>query len=300
MAAPYIGRFAPSPSGPLHLGSLLCALASYLEAKTHHGVWLVRMEDIDPPREQAGAAQQILTTLSRHGLHWDGDIMWQSQRGAVYEQALQRLARLELSYHCYCTRARLKTLNHTYDGHCRDKPRQENIPSALRINIERARSLQPKLKHLALPEDQLQGRIAPNMQVSEDFIVKRKDGFYAYQLAVVVDDIAQNISHVVRGYDLFPCTHQQALLHCLLESEPPNTGHIAVLNDAAGQKLSKQNHAPALDDEQAVKNLVDALLYLQQSPPRSLYQSQSAAEVLQWALQHWSVEPLRGKTSIQL
>ncbi len=295
----YVGRFAPSPSGPLHMGSLVCALASYLEAKSRGGTWLVRMEDIDPPREQAGAADAILHTLEQHELKWDGELLFQSTRANAYEQTLKTLSDKQLSYRCRCTRARLKPLGHIYDGHCRDKHFDNNTPYSLRINIEKANKCLNNEQRTRTIVDALQGEIHSDSQVLDDFIVKRKDTLYAYQLAVVVDDIAQNITHVVRGYDLFDCTRMQDYFVALLGGMPMEYMHIPVIANEDQNKLSKQNHAPAIENSQARVNLHGALTLLHQNPPAlSLFKDSQA--LLKWAIEHWNTAPLMGLKSVSI
>lgn len=263
---PYIGRFAPSPSGPLHFGSLVCAVASFLHAKQHQGQWLVRIEDIDPPREQAGAADEIRRCLEAHQLFWDGDVLYQSERSEAYQSVLESLTQDKLCYPCNCTRKRLQSLVGFYDGHCLKHLPKPNEPCSLRLKTH---DLPPLLSHIKsdiLFNDETQGTIKENLaSTSGDFVIHRKDGLFAYQLAVVVDDIAQNISHVVRGDDLLDTTARQIYLFELLGHTAPQYNHIPVVLDSNGNKLSKQNHAPSLDYKQAKTNLKNACEYLGQS-----------------------------------
>lgn len=258
--SPYIGRFAPSPTGPLHFGSLVCALASYLDAKRHGGKWLLRIEDIDPPREQPGAADSIKRTLEAHGLFWDGEVRYQSQRSEAYWDCLNQLKKLDLLYPCNCTRARLAPLNGQYDGHCRRHPPGAGEACALRLKVT---DLPPEFGHIRNTiefVDRVQGIQKEDIaQVSGDFVIHRKDGFFAYQLAVVVDDIDQGITDVVRGDDLLDTTARQIFLYQILGKQPPTYAHIPVVKDEHGNKLSKQNHAPAVNDSTAEKNLLAAL-----------------------------------------
>jgi len=257
---PYIGRFAPSPTGPLHFGSLVCALASYLDAKHHGGKWLLRIEDIDPPREQPGAADAIKRTLEAHGLYWDGEVRYQSQRSDAYWECLSELKKLDLIYPCNCTRARLASLNGPYDGHCRRHPPTAGEPCALRLKVndlpERFHRIDNKIKF----RDRICGEQSEDIEkISGDFVIHRKDGFFAYQLAVVVDDIDQGITDVVRGDDLLDTTARQIFLYRILGKTPPSYAHIPVIKDEQGNKLSKQNHAPAVDDSEPLSNLNAAL-----------------------------------------
>lgn len=257
---PYIGRFAPSPTGPLHFGSLVCALASYLDAKHHGGKWLLRIEDIDPPREQPGAADSIKRTLEAHGLLWDGEVRYQSQRSEAYWDCLNELKKLDLIYPCNCTRARLANLNGPYDGHCRRHPPAAGEACALRLKVsdlpETFRSISNKIEF----RDRVCGDQSEDMEkISGDFVIHRRDGLFAYQLAVVVDDIDQSITDVVRGDDLLDTTARQIFLYRILGKLPPSYAHIPVIKDAHGNKLSKQNRAPAVADAQPQKNLKAAL-----------------------------------------
>ncbi|MBY5993657.1 tRNA glutamyl-Q(34) synthetase GluQRS [Ferrimonas balearica] len=269
MSSSYIGRFAPSPSGPLHFGSLIAAVGSYLRARAQDGQWLVRMEDIDPPREMPGAADRILRTLTAHGLHWDGEVLFQSQRAERYDAILDRLAKQGQSYPCNCTRKRIKSVGGLYDGHCRQTPPSEG-PVALRLHNRLA------VQHF---DDALLGPIDTDAPFAgEDFILKRRDGLYAYQLAVVVDDHDQGITEVVRGNDLLEATVRQLTLFGQLGWAPPTYLHLPLAVWADGNKLSKQNHAPALDDATPSANLLRALRFLGQTsdpdwadlPPQAL------------------------------
>lgn len=255
MTTPYIGRFAPSPSGPLHFGSLIAAVGSYLRARALGGQWLVRIEDIDPPREMPGAADRILRTLEAHGLHWDGELMYQSRRSERYDAILDRLIREGLCYPCSCTRKRVQSLGGLYDGHCRTQP-PEPGPVALRLHNTSA---------VSCFEDGLLGAIQTDRPfAAEDFILKRRDGLYAYQLAVVVDDHDQGITEVVRGNDLLEATVRQLTLFAQLGWTAPAYLHLPLAVWSDGHKLSKQNHAPALDDQHPTANLLLALRFLGQ------------------------------------
>jgi glutamyl-Q tRNA(Asp) synthetase len=290
---PYIGRFAPSPTGPLHFGSLVSALASYLDAKANHGQWLVRMEDLDPPREQPGAATEILRSLEAHGLCWDGDILYQSQRLGIYREQLDALIRANLAYPCQCSRQRLQSLGGVYDGHCRQHRADMSQAIAWRLKLY---DLPPGF---ALPEivrftDAIQGAQTQNLRTQAgDQILKRRDGFYAYPLAVVLDDIAQGITHVIRGSDLLEVTGRQIFFFELLEKTTPIFGHVPLATQGNGQKLSKQNHAPALLASDATRNLWRALQFLGQNPPSDLLDSQ-ATELLTWGLAHWQPGKVQG------
>ena len=282
-ASTYIGRFAPSPTGPLHKGSLLAALASFLDARANHGQWLVRMEDLDPPREVPGAAGQILRQLDEHGLHWDGPVLYQSTRLAAYDDALQQLNAAGLLYACYCNRARLRSLGGRYDGACRHYPLHANAvitdkPHAIRLHIP--------AQSLITLDDLIQGHRVFDLSKAGDFILRRRDQLPAYQSACSLDDGYQSISHVIRGSDLLDSTPRQIhLLHCL-NLEAPQYGHIPILSNAQGQKLSKQNHAPELDSNQVQGNLLDCLTLLGITPPAELAQA-PIQQVLNWGIEHW-------------
>lgn len=278
----YTGRFAPSPSGPLHFGSLVAALASFLDARAHQGKWLVRMEDIDPPREIPGAADAILKTLETHQLFWDSEVLYQSNRHEAYRDTLDNLQQQNLGYLCNCTRQRLKSLSGLYDQHCLQTKPPANEPCAVRLRTDKAGELQFT--------DIFQGPQQENLQLSGDFVIHRKDGLFAYQLAVVVDDAYQKISHVIRGSDLLDTTCRQQYLLTLLGEQLPSYGHFPVAVNIDGNKLSKQNHAPAIDSKLASKNLCQAFDFLQHPLPTEL-KTAPAQEQLTWGIQHWQ----RGK-----
>lgn len=275
----YRGRFAPSPTGPLHLGSLIAALASFLDARQQGGQWLVRMEDLDPPREQAGAADAILDALSQHGLRWDGPVMFQSERGSAYAEALTQLQAGEHLFECDCTRA-MQGPEGNCSGNCSHRQQWVTPPSATRICVPS--------RWRADFVDRIQGpQHCPLGEKTLDYVVKRKDGLNAYQLAVVVDDAQQGITHVVRGSDLLDATARQIFLQETLQVTTPEYAHIPVITTAAGQKFSKQNHAPALNPAHAVENLQRALRFLQQPPIDSGLTSPE--KVLEQAIAHWDI-----------
>jgi len=289
----YVGRFAPSPSGPLHFGSLVAAVGSYLQAKSQHGRWLVRIEDIDPPREIPGASDDILATLEAYGLQWDDDVFYQHQQSDIYENVLAKLTTKKLCYPCSCTRKMIKQQNGRYLGTCRDKnnPKQNN---ALRINLS---SIIDKPTYF---KDKLQGAIllAPE-QVNDDFIIKRKDGLYAYNLAVVVDDIQQGITEVVRGADLIPTTGFQLCLYQLLGAKQPSYVHLPLAVTEPGLKLSKQNHATAVDKQNPVPTLKKVLAFLGHPVPDSVPQHNCRA-LLNWAQMNWSLSNIPKTREIQM
>jgi glutamyl-Q tRNA(Asp) synthetase len=280
--SPYIGRFAPSPSGPLHFGSLVAALGSYLQAKSQQGKWIVRIEDIDPPREIVGASEDILETLLAYGLIWDDKVIYQSQQSIHYEAVLATLQQQQLSYACSCTRKIIKQQGGLYLGYCRDKslPSKDN---ALRINIAK---LEQPMTHFY---DLLQGHIKLDKQYAdEDFIIKRKDGLYAYNLAVTIDDINQGITEVVRGADLLQTTGKQLSLYQLLGKQAPSYIHLPLAATEPGVKLSKQNHALAIDKQKPIPTLLKALSFLGHQVPDNVDKS-SCTTILNWAIQHWQL-----------
>ncbi len=288
----YVGRFAPSPTGALHAGSLATALASWLDARAHGGQWLVRIEDVDTPRCVPGAAQTILQQLERCGLHSDAPVLWQSQRSAAYQQALDRLLTQNLAYPCGCSRkdveaAQGPTGRHqgqTYPGTCR-AGLQGKPARAWRLHVPALR------RALDLPEHTLwrDRRLGPQSQDVEqtvgDFVLKRADGLWAYQLAVVVDDAAQGITHVVRGQDLADNTARQILLQRALGAPTPHYLHTPLVLSANGEKLSKQNGAQALD-------LSEPLVALNQAAGVLGLAAMPHGRPLAQALQSW-VEQLR-------
>ena len=264
--APYIGRFAPSPSGPLHLGSLVAALASYLDAKLHRGQWLVRIEDIDETRSVPGADQHILHSLQQLGLQWDGEVVWQSRRKPLYWQACARLQ--PHVYACACSRREIadsalrQGLGQAadgaviYPGTCRMKGLSLAHARTLRLRVPDAgQVIQFMDRRLGLMQQDLGTEVG-------DFVLQRADGFWSYQMAVAVDDGAQQITHVVRGEDLVDSTARQVYLHRLLQQTPPQWLHVPVVANAQGEKLSKQTGAAALDMDHPLRCLQQAARHL--------------------------------------
>lgn len=294
----YRGRFAPSPTGPLHFGSLIAAVGSYLDARKHHGAWLVRMEDLDTPRCVPGAADDILRTLAAFGLHSDEPVLYQSQRTAAYAEALQQLQAIGAVYPCCCTRKEIADSalhgieGFVYPGTCRSGLAPERATHAWRVRTDP----QPPLVSPSSIEfeDALQGWQSQHLESAiGNFVVKRADGLYAYQLAVVVDDALQNVTHVVRGADLLHSTARQIHLQHLLGIPTPQYMHLPVAVNAAGEKLSKQTLAPAIPTDNVIATLIAALEFLRQQPPAELRQG-SVEEILGWAVTHWQPEHLRG------
>lgn len=280
MPAPcYRGRFAPSPTGPLHFGSLVTALASYLEARIHDGAWLVRIEDLDPLRESQQAVDQILFSLEAHHLHWDERIRFQSQRHDAYRTVIARLRDMGRAYRCGCSRRQLRDAGGLHPLRCRQGAAPAgDQPQATRFALE------PEQCHWL---DQLLGpQIQPLRAEVDDPVIWRKEGFFAYQLAVVVDDIDQGITDIVRGSDLLDTTASQAQIYGALAAPRPRWLHIPVILNNAGQKLSKQTHAPALADDRAGDNLWLALAALGQQPPPAL-RRETPSQLLAWATGNW-------------
>ncbi|GGY80074.1 glutamyl-Q tRNA(Asp) synthetase [Cellvibrio zantedeschiae] len=293
----YIGRFAPSPTGPLHFGSLVSALASYLDAHHNGGKWLVRMEDLDPPREQAGAADAILRCLEDYGLGWDDSVIYQSQRWDLYEAYLSRLRQQNLLYPCDCTRQDLQAMGGIYNGRCRSRHPDINQPHAQRLKLYDLPTGFFQSDELRFT-DLIQGEQTQNLRTQAgDQILKRKDGLYAYQLAVVVDDIEQGITHIIRGSDLLDVTARQIFLFQLLSAPVPKFGHVTLASQSNGQKLSKQNLAPALELKDAGTNLWLALAFLGQKPPQELYGATSK-ELLSWGKNNWQLPAIKGLSAI--
>lgn len=275
----YIGRFAPSPSGELHFGSLIAALGSYLQARAQHGIWRVRIEDIDPPREVPGAAETILRQLEHYGLHWDGEVLWQSRRHEAYREVLARLHREGLSYFCTCTRARIQSVGGFYDGHCRTL---NHGPANAAVRLLQ---LQPVLEFT----DRLRGRIVAEEKLArEDFIIHRRDGLFAYNLAVVVDDHFQGVTEIVRGADLIVPTVRHLSLYQQLGWPVPEYVHLPLALNEQGDKLSKQNHAPALPEGDPRPVLIRALQFMNQDVTKE-WQDLSLEALLEKAVANWSL-----------
>lgn len=293
---PYIGRFAPSPTGPLHFGSLLAALASYLDAKSHNGKWLIRIEDLDPPREMAHAKQRILEALDAYQLYSDDPVVFQSERSALYQTALDQLISQQRVFACTCSRKQLNAVNGIHFGNCHSNLTDchSNLtnsatPFAWRFDCQFAQDAEH-----AYFNDALQGHFQQSLQHDiGDFVVKRKDLLWAYQLAMVVDDFEQGVTHVVRGIDLIDSTLRQNMLQQALNYPQPKYAHIPVACASNGQKLSKQNLAPALDIQHPAQNIWRALSWLGQKPPKKL-QLSSVKELLLWGIEHWQPLNLYG------
>ena len=270
------GRFAPSPTGPLHIGSLYTALASFLDARAEGLAWRLRFDDLDEPRNQPGAEPRILCSLEAHGLHWDGPVERQSERLDLYRTALETLGRKAKTFHCTCSRRALAGAP-IYPGHCRNQIAP--VPNAaIRVRVDDA----------ALDfTDLVQGRQRTRLDLTVgDFIIKRRDGPFAYQLATAVDDGDPNIVRVLRGQDLLANTPRQLHLMALLGLPAPTYAHIPVLLNSAGQKKwSKQTGAPAVNDQTPTTNLRTCLTLLGLHPP-----DLDLEPLLKWAKTHWHLD----------
>ncbi len=289
----YVGRFAPSPTGPLHFGSLVAALGSYLDARAQGGRWLVRIEDVDEARTQPGAVGALLAALEACGFEWDGSIEYQSRRTALYRVALERLGVAKQVYPCGCSRREMADSalapdgGRIYPGTCRRGLAPGHAARATRVRTS------------AVPvefEDRLHGRIVQSVERKiGDFVLLRADGYFAYQLAVVVDDAEQGVTDVVRGTDLLDSTARQIHLQRLLGLPTPRYLHLPVAINAAGEKLSKQTGAPPADS----RLLRAALDFLGHPPPAGLAGA-PAGELLDWGIAHWDIARLPGARTIEV
>ncbi len=275
----YRGRFAPSPTGHLHAGSLVAALASFLDARHSSGEWQLRVDDIDPPRAVAGSVEAITDSLSVHGLFWDGPLVFQSASEIRYERALKRLASMGWLFRCLCTRATLSERG-SCGQDCEYREIGDGEPHSLRVKTHPERL--PGFEDRFLGEQSVSAATLP-----QDFIVKRRDGLYAYQLAAAVDDAQPHFTHIVRGADLLDSTYRQLWLQQLLKLKAPAYGHVPVVQDDAGNKLSKQTGAAALDSRQPENNLRAGLRHLGQAAPPS--SARSVTDILAHAVEYWTV-----------
>ncbi len=278
----YIGRFAPSPTGPLHFGSLLAATASFLDARAHQGKWLLRMEDLDKPREVAGAADDILRTLTAFGFQWDGAVVYQSQQLPRYQAILEYLQQQQRVYPCGCSRREIADIfkaGMIYPGICR-----------LGLQGKPARSWRLLVPETTIcVEDRIQSTFQQHLSHDVgDFILRRADGIFAYQLAVVADDAWQGVTHIVRGADLLASTPRQVLLQRYLNYPEPSYAHLPVATDHDGRKLSKQNRAEPVRVEENGRVLCEVLSLLGLQPPPDLACA-TLADIWAWAIQHWQV-----------
>ena len=287
----YVGRFAPSPTGPLHIGSLTSAVASFLHARQSDGEWLVRIEDIDPPREAAGAADQILKALEALDLHWDRSVLYQSSRLEAYAETARELFRDGLAYRCSCSRSQLRAQGVgalRYPGTCRKRSNHTG-PTALRIRVDQVENGYV---------DGLQGTVPSTLYDSTgDYVIVRRDGLPAYHLAVVLDDALQGVTSVVRGIDLLETTAVHRHLRTLLSLPNPQYLHLPVLVNERGQKLSKQTGAAGVDTSAPSELAAMVLDYLGAMIPAPL-RGARPAELWEWAWDHWTIESLERKRTI--
>ncbi|HEX5650423.1 MAG TPA: tRNA glutamyl-Q(34) synthetase GluQRS [Steroidobacteraceae bacterium] len=299
---PYVGRFAPSPTGPLHFGSLVAAVGSFLDARAKDGRWLVRIEDLDPPREKPGAADDILRALEAFDLHWDGPVLRQSERKAAYAAALARLSQRNLLHACDCTRSEIAALAGNRE---REAGAADDLFHPGQCPVHRSRIERPpgKVWRLRVPngyvnfDDRSLGAQSVDVAATVgNFVLRRRDGFFAYQLAVVIDDAHQGVTDVVRGCDLLASTARQILLQQALGVPRPRYLHLPLAVDDRGLKLSKSGDAPAASRWTPGAQLVAVLEFLGQSPPEAL-RGASAREVLAWGRTHWRVEGFAGRAA---
>lgn len=292
----YIGRFAPSPTGPLHFGSLVAAVASYCDAKVNGGKWLVRIEDLDKPREVPGAADNILRTLEAFGLHWDDEVVYQSQRAELYEAALADLKQQDLAYPCQCSRKTIQANamqtgpeGAIYPGTCINNPIQATQNTAWRMKTAG--------KTITVKDGILDNETQAIDQLFGDFVIKRADQAFAYQLAVVVDDTEQGVTNVVRGADLWQSTSRQMLLQQALGYPTPQYAHVPLIVNEQGQKLSKQTLAKAIASKDASKLIFEVLRLLNQDIPNHIHFKQKS-EILECGVKNWQIARL-AKQSIE-
>ena len=289
--ADYVGRFAPSPTGSLHLGSLVAAVGSYLDARHAGGRWLVRIEDLDTPRIIPGCSDAMLRTLEAFGLHWDGEVEFQSRRIALYTESIKSLEAAGHTFHCSCTRRDLSNrLDTGYPGTCRRGPTHPGRPTTTRFRVNDHETVSWL--------DRVQGPCHVELRESGDPVIRRRDGAFAYQLAVVVDDAAQGVTDVVRGADLLQSTAWQMQLQKALQLPTPRYGHLPlILQSDGGEKLSKSRGSLAIDPAHAGTQLSEALTLLQHRPPAELQHSYPT-ELLAWAVANWQLDSFQGRREI--
>ena len=289
----YRGRFAPSPTGNPHLGTLIAAVASYLQARVNKGEWLLRIEDVDTTRRVAGADDAMLRTLDKFGFEWDAEVIWQSKRSLVYEQALERLNAAELVFPCTCSRKLLAQTaveqSGIYPGTCRAQQLPFPHEHAIRVRV-------PDIS--VGFEDAIFGEYQQSL-ASEcgDFVIKRRDGLFAYQLAVVVDDAEQGVTEIVRGADLLDSTPRQIYLQQCLDYAQPDYLHLPLVLDHEGRKLSKSEGAAELNPERPVKSIYAALKHLGQQPPAELARA-GIVDIWQWAVENWNIHKIPAGVSV--
>lgn len=290
--ARYVGRFAPSPTGPLHFGSLLAAVASYLQARSCAGIWLLRVEDIDPPRQQEGATEAILGALERYGFEWDGPVCYQSQRLQRHLRVIDALRTSGHAYACTCSRlelsrARQGPLGPIYPGTCRNGI--DGVQYAVRVRTHDA-----PIEFIDLLQGPQRQRLESE---SGDFVIRRQDGLIAYHLAVVVDDFDQGVTEIVRGVDLLDSTPRQIHLQRLLGFPTPAYAHIPVVENERRQKLSKQTGATPIPLHGVRRVLVSALEALGQRPPADLVDS-PLDDIWSWSIKNWQPTTMAGRRAI--
>ena len=288
---PYKGRFAPSPTGPVHFGTLTAAVGSYLQAKVNNGEWLIRMEDVDTTRKVEGSDKEILDTLEAFGFEWHGEIIYQSEQTGHYEKALEQLINQSLVFPCLCSRKQLTKIDSDiYPGTCRDRKLPEKNEHALRLL---ARNITIEFSDIVM------GKQSQNMaQQCGDFVIKRHDGLFAYQLVVVVDDALQNITEIVRGSDLLDSTPRQIYIQQLLGYATPAYCHLPLAVDSDGNKISKSEGATKVDIKNREKLICSVLTFLGQQPPADL-PGCSIDDIWSWAIENWDVTHIPSKTHIQ-
>ncbi len=307
MVTPYRGRFAPSPSGPLHFGSLVAATTSYLQAQANNGEWWLRIEDIDPPREVAGASEAIISSLAAHGFIWTGEIQYQSRNREQHDAAIKELLDTSQAYPCTCTRKHIRATAKSgpagpvYPGTCRNGPDSGMSAHKALASNDGTRAIRIRTSDEPVAfTDQLQGQIEQRIRSQiGDILVLRKNKLIAYHLAVVVDDHAQGITEIVRGTDLLESTPVQIFLQRMLGLATPAYMHFPIAVDSSGDKLSKQTGAKPVNDATPVSNLLRCLQFLGQQPPDELSDS-TVAIIWDWARENWHPEALSGVRNLDL
>ena len=287
----YRGRFAPTPSGPLHFGSMVAAVGSYLDARSRGGTWALRIDDLDPPRIAPGAVDSIFRCLEKFQMDWDGEIVFQGSRLGAYQAALDQLRSRGLVYACACSRKEMGDAGvggPVYPGTCR-----EGLPPGREARAWRVRAGNTTIEFV----DLLQGRVRQHLDREiGDFVLFRADHVFAYHLACTVDDHAQGITHVVRGADLMASTPRQIYLQRLLGLPTPQYLHLPIALNAAGEKLSKQTLADPVEPDRAAAILVDVLRFLNHAPPGEVG-ADGVSALWRWALENWRRDRLPGVLS---
>ncbi len=298
MTQRYCGRFAPTPSGPLHFGSMIAAIGSFCDARAHGGQWQVRIDDIDTPRAVTGVADEILRTLEAFALQWDGRAVYESQNRDAYHHALHSLRATGRVFACSCSRREISKAGirgadgPVYPGTCRTAPRADRPVRSLRLRVEDSDTIGFT--------DQLQGRFSQDLAASVgDFVIYRADGVFSYHLACAVGDAHQSITHVVRGADLIDSTPRQIYIQRLLNLPTPRYLHLPVATNRHGEKLSKQTHATPVERARAPQTIYAVLRFLGQQPPEELAHW-SAQQAIDWAVNAWQRERLPNASAIEL